>query len=136
MSPPDMSPRDWLRARAKALRAEMTPHEQAMWRLLNEGDLAALNFRRQAAFASAVLDFVSQTARLVIEVDPAAREEDSARAAWLDAQGYRVLRFVSDEALNDRARVRQAIRDAALETASARMQRWAQLHARTQDSAH
>jgi very-short-patch-repair endonuclease len=132
-----MSPRDWLRARAKALRAEMNDNEKAMWRLLNEGDLAALNFRRQASFGSAVLDFVSQTARLVIEVDPAAREDDASRAAWLDAQGYRVLRFVNGEALSDRANVRKAIRDAALETASARMQRWTQLHsARPQDSAH
>jgi very-short-patch-repair endonuclease len=38
-----MTPRRWLRSRAKALRAEMTDAEKAMWRLLHEGELVALN---------------------------------------------------------------------------------------------
>lgn len=64
-----MKPRDWIRSRAKQMRKEMTPHENAMWGVLHEGELIALNWRRQVAFGDYILDFVSHPARLVIEVD-------------------------------------------------------------------
>ncbi|GAN00208.1 DNA methylase [alpha proteobacterium U9-1i] len=130
-----MSPREWLRARAKAMRSEMTPHEKAMWRLLHEGELVALSWRRQAAFGSAILDFVSHPARLVIEVDGAQHatlaqsEHDALRTAWLEREGYRVLRFWNTEAISERQGVWETIHNAASETSAyARMLRWRNLH--------
>jgi very-short-patch-repair endonuclease len=126
-----MTPRTWLRSRAKEMRSEMTPHEKAMWRLLHEGELAALNWRRQAMLGEYVLDFVSHPARLVIEVDGSQHaivenaERDAARTTWLEAQGYRVLRFWNQEAVRERKDVWRAVQSAAaLTPACARLRRW------------
>jgi very-short-patch-repair endonuclease len=113
------------------MRAAMTPHEKAMWRLLHEGELVALNWRRQAAFGDYILDFVSHSARLVIEVDGAqhAMSEDAAndaiRTEWLRGQGYKVLRFWNQEALRARDDVWRSVYSVAAATpANARLQRW------------
>jgi very-short-patch-repair endonuclease len=113
------------------MRKEMTPHEKAMWRLLHDGELVALNWRRQATFGAYILDFVSHPARLVIEVDgsqhaqPENAKLDAERTAWLRTQGYTVLRFWNHEALKARDGVWRAIQaTAAATTAKARMQRW------------
>jgi very-short-patch-repair endonuclease len=125
----------WLRRRAKEMRAELTPHETAMWRLLREGELAALNWRKQTAFGDYILDFVSHPARLIIEVDGAQHaakanaEYDAERTAKLEREGYRVLRFWNNEAINNRDGVWQTVHAAALQTrAAARMQRWRAEH--------
>lgn len=126
-----MSARDWIRSRAKQMRAEMTPHEKAMWRLLHEGELAALNWRKQAPFGDFILDFVSHPARLVIEVDGSQHAEsanaarDADRSEWLRAEGYQVIRFWNGEALSARDDVWRSLQSAALATPAApRMLRW------------
>lgn len=130
-----MSERDWLRSRAKKMRAEMTPHEKAMWRLLHEGELAAMNWRRQVAFGSYILDFVSHPARLVIEVDGSQHAmtenaaNDAKRTEWLRSEGYNVLRFWNQEALKSRDDVWRSIHSTASATpAGARMQKWRASH--------
>src|SRR5262245_39668789 len=127
----ERDPRAWLRRRAKQLRANMTPQEWMIWRLLHENDLVALNWRKQTAFGEYVLDFVSHSARLVVEVDghqhgeDEQREHDELRTAWLNSQGYRVLRIWNFEARKEQEEVWRKIYAAALETpARARMQRW------------
>jgi|GEM_PF-4020718 len=109
----------------------MTPHEKAVWRLLHEGELVALYWRRQCVFRNYILDFVSHPARLVVEVDGAQHgaaeqaQHDNCRSAVLNGQGYRVLRFWNNEAIKDRDGVWRSIHAAAAETpARARMQRW------------
>jgi len=117
------------------MRKEMTPHEKAMWRLLHEGELTALYWRRQAVFRKYILDFVSHPARLVVEVDGwqhGMRErarQDEQRSEMLKGQGYRVLRFWNNEAMRDRDDVWRTIYAAASETpARARMERWRAEH--------
>ncbi len=126
-----MSARDWIRSRAKQMRAQMTPHEKAMWRLLHEGELVALNWRKQAPFGNYILDFVSHPARLVVEVDGAQHADseiakhDAERSGWLASQGYQVVRFWNGEAIRARDEVWRSIQSAALETSAApRMLRW------------
>jgi very-short-patch-repair endonuclease len=121
----------WLKSRAKAMRAEMTPQEKIIWRLLHDGELIALNWRRQAAFGKYLLDFVSHAADLVVEIDGAQHGEkaqvahDAQRSVWLKSQGYRVLRVWNAEALKERDGVWRTIHAAASETpALVRMQRW------------
>jgi very-short-patch-repair endonuclease len=95
-------------ARARRLRREQTFPEKVLW-----GDLRKLklNVRRQAPIGPYVVDFVHHEARLVIEVDgphhdaPEAQSRDAARTAWLQAQGYRVLRFSAKRAVEDREAV-------------------------------
>jgi len=121
----------WVKARAKQLRAETTPHERAMWRLLREGELAALNWRKQAPFGGFILDFVSHHARLVVEVDGGQHaqtdhiQHDKQRTAALKREGYRVLRFWNVDVVKAKAGVWDAIHQAAMQTpARVRMERW------------
>ena len=58
-----------------------------------------------------VVDFVSHAAKLVIEVDgyyhslPEQQDKDAARDAWLNRQGYRVLRLSTAEVQGNLATV-------------------------------
>ena len=91
-------------ARAQQMRKAMTPAEKAAWRVLRYDELGKLHFRRQAPFGPYVLDFVSHAARLVVEIDgshhadAAQQEHDAKRTAYIEAQGYRVLRAWNHEA--------------------------------------
>lgn len=131
-----MTPKNWIRSRAKQMRAEQTPHERAMWRLLHEGELVALNWRRQAEFGGYILDFVSHPARLVIEVDGAQHAmtenaaNDQRRTEWLRTEGYTVLRFWNQEASRSHDEVWRSIQSTAAATpAKVRMHRWRENHA-------
>ncbi len=115
----------------------MTPHEKIIWRLLHEGELAALNWRKQSPMGRYVLDFVSHPAKLVVEIDgaqhaDAARAEaDAARTTWLIGQRYQVLRFWNVETVREQDGVWRTILDAAAQTrAQPRMARWRERHTR------
>ncbi len=123
-------------SRAKALRATLAPAEKAMWRIVHERELVALNWRRQAPFGTYVLDLVSHPARLVLEVDGAHHAEaaqalhDERRTAFLRSHGYRVERIPNNAALRHGDGVWVSVRAWAWETpARARMERWLTAHA-------
>jgi very-short-patch-repair endonuclease len=58
-------------------------------------------FRRQAPIGPYVVDFVCFAARLVVELDGSSHDEmrfdyDEGRQAWLESQGFKVLRLSAD----------------------------------------
>jgi very-short-patch-repair endonuclease len=84
---------------AKAMRRVMTEPERKLWKALRwRLAIDATHFRRQVSIGPYIADFCSHGARLIIEVDgnqhgdDAMRLRDDARTAYLNAQGYRVLR--------------------------------------------
>jgi very-short-patch-repair endonuclease len=87
------------RAAAKKLRANTTPHERIIWRALKELPIEGTHFRRQAPIGPYVVDFFCPAKRLIIELDgghhneDATAKRDSERQAWLEQQGYKVIRF-------------------------------------------
>jgi very-short-patch-repair endonuclease len=87
------------RATAKKLRSNTTPHERMLWRALKELPVDGTHFRRQAPIGSCVVDFFCPAKRLIIELDGGHHNEDDAfrrdqeRQAWLEQEGYRVVRF-------------------------------------------
>jgi very-short-patch-repair endonuclease len=90
------------RAFAKALRAEATDAEIALWRLLRSRRLADMKFRRQVPIGPWSLDFVSFEQRLVVEADGsqhAESEYDGRRDDNLSERGFRVLRFWNNDIL-------------------------------------
>ncbi len=101
------------KANVRDLRREMTDAERLLWRHLRRRQVEGLKFRRQHPLGRFIVDFVCIEAALVIEVDGGQHGErqaqDAARTAWLNRQGYRVLRFWNNEVLNDIDAVRQAI---------------------------
>ena len=95
------------RATAKKLRANTTPHERALWRALKELPIEGTHFRRQAPIGPYVVDFFCPAKRLIIELDgghhndDATAERDSERQAWLEQEGYRVIRFWNSDLAGD-----------------------------------
>ena len=69
--------------------------------------LDGVKFRRQQTIGAYIVDFVSFGERLVVEVDggqhntPEALSTDCRRTAWLQTQGFRVLRFWNNEVLSN-----------------------------------
>src|SRR4029453_13109208 len=95
------------RAAAKKLRANTSPHEGALWRALKELPIEGTHFRRQAPIGRYVVDFFCPAKRLVIELDgghhneDATAKRDSERQAWLEQEGYRVIRFWNSDVTAD-----------------------------------
>ncbi len=83
---------------ARDLRNNCTVPEAQLWYFLRAGKLG-VKFRRQAAIGSYIVDFVCFSHQLIVELDGPqhATEEgkarDERRTAWLESEGYRVIRF-------------------------------------------
>ena len=87
---------EWLNERARQLRAEQTPHEHLLWQQLRANRFSGFKFKRQQVIGSYIVDFVCFGKRLIVELDGsqhADSKNDAGRDAWLNAQGFRVLRF-------------------------------------------
>jgi very-short-patch-repair endonuclease len=89
--------------RSRDLRNNATAAERALWAQLNARKVAGVRFNRQFPIGPYICDFVSRTAKLVIEVDGGQHaveaDKDAARTAFLEAQGYRVVRFWNNDVL-------------------------------------
>ena len=102
--------------RARGLRTTPTRTESKLWDHLR---LLSVRFRRQAPMGRHVVDFACHRAALVVEVDGGVHQltevavRDLERDAWLETQGYVVLRFSTWQVENDIDGVVAAIRNAA-----------------------
>jgi very-short-patch-repair endonuclease len=110
-----------LLARAKQMRANPTPIEAAMWRILRAKQFEGAKFSRQVMIAPYIADFVARSRGLIIEIDGdthALRDvQDARRTAWLERQGYRVIRFTNYEVGSNLDGVAHAIGAALAATA-------------------
>ena len=101
---------------ARTLRTHPTDAERLLWRHLRLRQLNGAKFRRQQPLGPYVVDFVCLEKRLIVEVDgghhAAQVEHDAQRAAWLEAEGFRVLRFWNTEVLQETQTVQDTIRAA------------------------
>jgi very-short-patch-repair endonuclease len=99
--------------KAGELRRELTPAERKLWAYLRGNKLNGVNFRRQHAIGIYIPDFVSIKRKLVIELDGSQHLEqegyDSERTKYLEALGYKVIRFWNDQVMNDIAGIIRAI---------------------------
>ena len=111
MSSEEESARD----RGRRLRAESTDEERKLWAQLRAKRLGGFKFRRQHRIGPYFADFCCVAQHLIIELDGsqhAAREEerkDGLRTAYLNQQGYRVLRFWNEQVNTELQGVLQAI---------------------------
>lgn len=99
--------------RARELRGHLSDAEQRLWRYLRRKHLHGHRFRRQVPIGPYIVDFACLSAALVVEVDGSqhAKEHvyDEKRDGYLKSQGFRVLRFWSDQALRETEGVLMAI---------------------------
>jgi len=83
---------------------------------LRDRRFAGVKFRRQTPIGQYVADFCSLHRRLVVEVDGGQhdlrRREDAERTAYLNGQGFRVLRFWNNEVFENLPGVLQTIEKA------------------------
>ena len=89
-----------IRQRSRELRHPLAPAEKILWEALRQRRLDGIKFRRQHPIGPYIVDFYCAMARLVIELDGASHvgqeEYDAERSAWLEAQGYFVIRFKNE----------------------------------------
>jgi very-short-patch-repair endonuclease len=109
---------------ARRLRQTPTDAEIRLWSRLRGKQLEGLRFRRQQPIGHYVVDFFCPDATLVIEVDGGQHTDqeakDDVRTRWLEARGYRVIRFWNNDVLANTEGVLLAILDALRETSTPR----------------
>ena len=102
---------------AKQLRQNSTDAERLLWQQLRAKRLNGLKFRRQEQIGRFIVDFVCYEKGIVIEADGGQhaleREKDEERTAWLDSQGFKVLRFWNHDILTNLEGVMERICQAA-----------------------
>jgi very-short-patch-repair endonuclease len=82
--------------------------------------LDGLKFRRQHPIGEYIVDFVCLERKVVVELDggqhaaPESKEYDRKRDAWLEKEGYSVLRFWDNEFLLKTREVLEVIREHCL----------------------
>jgi very-short-patch-repair endonuclease len=88
------------------MRREMTEAERKLWKALRwRLSIERTHFRRQVSLGPYITDFCSHGAKLIVEVDGNQHGDevtmtyDAARTAYLESQGYRVLRFANHEVI-------------------------------------
>ncbi len=90
---------------ARELRKNSTDAERLLWKHLKAKQLNSLKFRRQEQIGRFIADFVCFEKSLIVEADGGQHvqeaEKDKERTAWLNTQGFTVLRFWNNEILSN-----------------------------------
>lgn len=96
-----------LKQRALDMRNKPTEAEAMLWNALSGKNLSGYKFRRQHIIGHFIPDFVCLKQNLIVEVDGSIHQlednlaSDAERTAWLQGQGYTVLRFSNTEVVHN-----------------------------------
>jgi len=88
---------------ARERRKHPTHTEKMLWQMLRGRKRDGLKFRRESPIEGYIADFYCAEHKLIVEIDgdihdlPEKKEHDEKRQKVLEAAGYRVLRFTSEE---------------------------------------
>ncbi|MBZ9648424.1 DUF559 domain-containing protein [Sphingobium sp. 3R8] len=90
-------------AKARALRNNATEAERILWRAISARKVSGVRFNRQVPVGSFICDFVARSIGLIIEVDGGQhnQEVDAQRTRYIEAQGFRVIRFWNSDVLGN-----------------------------------
>lgn len=92
---------------ARTLRKNPTEVEKKLWSKLRSRQLQGLKFRRQQTIGPYVVDFINLEEKVIIELDGGQHNEekninkDLVRTAFLEKEGFKVLRFWNNEVNNN-----------------------------------
>ncbi len=91
--------------RAREMRKNPTPAEDALWKVLRKKNLEKFKFRRQHPMGNYIVDFYCPEKKLVIEVDGGQHSEqenqDAERSCFLESRGCHVIRFWNNEVMEN-----------------------------------
>ena len=92
--------------RARELRRDSTYPEKLCWELLRAHRMAGIKFRRQHPIGPYFADFACVRRKLVIEIDGVHHDDrpeaDARRTAYIEGEGWRVMRFPASELIANR----------------------------------
>jgi len=91
-------------ARARELRRNSTDAERRLWSALRDRRLEGYRFRRQYPIGHFIVDFACTREKIIVEADGAQHSEsesDERRTAWLESQGWRVVRLWNNDILKN-----------------------------------
>ena len=107
-----------MRDRARELRKNQTEAEQKLWQAIKKNQVNGVKFRRQYCIGYYIVDFISLTYKLIIEVDGGQHLEkadyDIVRTEYLTALGYKVIRFWNNEIFEELDSVLESINNAII----------------------
>jgi len=102
---------------AKTMRHKPTKAEEMLWNALSGKNIDGFKFRRQHVIDTFIADFICLKQNLIVEVDglihqlPENKTSDDERTAWLESEGYKVIRFTNDEVLGNIEEVLEKIHE-------------------------
>ncbi|CAM8637308.1 DUF559 domain-containing protein [Sphingobium sp.] len=90
-------------AKARALRNNATDVERALWHVISARKISGIRFNRQIPIGQFICDFVARSIGLVIEVDGGQHndEVDAERTRYIEARGFRMIRFWNNDVLGN-----------------------------------
>jgi adenine-specific DNA-methyltransferase len=107
------------------MRTNPTPPEARLWYNLRAKRFEATKFRFQTVIAPYIVDFTSRSAMLAIELDGEShahqQSHDERRDRFLEAEGFRILRFPNNEVMLNLEGVLYAIAAAISSSPSLRL---------------
>ena len=89
--------------KARELRNNMTKQEQKIWSFLKNRKFYGYRFLRQYPIGNYIVDFICRSKKIIIEIDggqhnePQNIEYDTTRTNFLEAKGYKVIRFWTND---------------------------------------
>jgi len=104
----------------------MTRAETILWTRLQDNRLMGLHFRKQHPVGPYIADFACVKARLLVEVDGEThwreheRRRDARRTAYLEREGWTILRVWNDEVYRNEEGVVETIGEWAVNGKEAR----------------
>jgi very-short-patch-repair endonuclease len=108
---------------ARDLRQASTDAEIRLWSRLRDRKLGGHKFSRQEPIGVYVVDFVCRRRRLIVELDggqhAAQADKDARRTSFLEAKGYRVVRFWNNDVLSNTDGVLEVILSILVQETSA-----------------
>ncbi len=98
------------------VRHNPTEPEKRLWNATRNRQVEGAKFRQQTWIGPFLVDLYCAEAKLVIEVDGDThahqQDYDTRRTAWIENEGFRVIRFSNDEVMRNLEGVVSVIRDA------------------------
>ncbi len=97
------------------MRWPMTRAETILWTRLQRGRLSGFHFRKQHPVGPFIADFACVSSRLIVEVDGEThwreheRERDARRTAFLESEGWAILRVWNEDVYTNEQGVAETI---------------------------
>jgi very-short-patch-repair endonuclease len=101
---------------ASQLRRDRTDAEERFWQAARNRQIDGFKFRLQHSLLPYIADFVCLEVMLIVEIDGGQHDKarDAKRTAFLEAEGFEVLRFWNNDVLTNLDGVILVVREALI----------------------